>query len=117
MPVLGQHHMVEAFRQPVDHGYNFITGADRKRATRAEIVLNVDDEQQFVAGPGLHLHLHLRGDWLFKSARLVSAARIAFGSARRQYQTGPSMANRKAPDELTLPHRRPQMPASSLHAG
>src|SRR6185312_10723525 len=95
MPILGQHHMVEAFRQPVDDGYNLITGADRKRATRAKIVLNVDDEQQFVAGPGLHLHL--RRDWLANPVNTKQADRWQTHPApRRRVARAASMQARKS---------------------
>ena len=45
MPVLGQDHMGEGSRQPVDRGDDRVAVGHRERAARAEIVLDIDDQQ------------------------------------------------------------------------
>src|SRR5260370_34621486 len=53
MPVLRQNHMIETLGEPVDDRHDRVALADSQGATRAEIVLHVDDQQQIV---GLNLH-------------------------------------------------------------
>jgi hypothetical protein len=45
MPVLGQHHVLEALAEPVHQRDNLVAAGHRERAARAEIVLHVDDEE------------------------------------------------------------------------
>jgi hypothetical protein len=55
MPVLGQHHMIESFGEAIDNWHHGIAIGNGKRATRAEIVLHVDYQQQIiVAWSDLH---------------------------------------------------------------
>jgi hypothetical protein len=55
MPILGQHDMVEAFGKAIDDRHHGIAVGNRKRATGAEIVLHIDDQQHIiVAWPDLH---------------------------------------------------------------
>jgi len=55
MPVLGQHHVIEAFGKAIDHRHHGIAVSDRKRAAGAEIVLHIDDQQHIIIA-GLDLH-------------------------------------------------------------
>ena len=45
MPVLGQHHVLETPGQPVDHRHDLVAARNRKPAARAEVVLDVDHQQ------------------------------------------------------------------------
>ena len=45
VPILGQHHMPKSPGQPVDHRHDLVAARHRKRAARAEIVLDVDHQQ------------------------------------------------------------------------
>ena len=45
MPVLGQHHMLEALGQPIDDRHDIIAVGNGQPAVAAEIVLHVDDQQ------------------------------------------------------------------------
>ncbi len=49
MPVLRDHHLLEAPREPVDHRHHRVAVGHRERAARHEIVLHVDHEQHIVA--------------------------------------------------------------------
>jgi hypothetical protein len=55
MPVLGQHHVIEAFGETIDDRHHGIAVGNRKRAAGAEIVLHIDYQQQIiVAWPDRH---------------------------------------------------------------
>jgi hypothetical protein len=55
MPVLGQHHVIEAFGETIDDRHHGIAIDNGKRAAGTEIILHVDDQQQIiVAWPDLH---------------------------------------------------------------
>jgi len=41
MPVLGQHHVIEAFGETIDDRRHGIAVGDRERSTAAEIVLHI----------------------------------------------------------------------------
>jgi hypothetical protein len=56
MPILRQHHMVEVLREPVDNGHDRIAIGHGQRATRAEIILHIDDQQHVIR---FYLHVGL----------------------------------------------------------
>jgi hypothetical protein len=51
MPILRQHHVLEARRQPIDQRHDLIAARHRQIPARAKIILNVDD-QEHVARAG-----------------------------------------------------------------
>ncbi len=56
MPILGQRDVSKALGEAIDDGHHGITVGNRQRASGAEIVLHIDDQQQtIVAGPHLHI--------------------------------------------------------------
>src|SRR2546425_10249265 len=55
MPVLGQHHVIEAFGETIDNRHHGIAIGNRKCPAGAEIVLHIDYQQQIiVAWSDLH---------------------------------------------------------------
>ncbi len=46
VPVLGQDDVPELAHQAVDHGHDLVAIGNGERPARAEIVLNVDDQQE-----------------------------------------------------------------------
>src|SRR6185437_2285234 len=111
MPILGQHHVIEVLHQPVDDRDDRVAVTHRQRATRAKIALDIDNEQQLVAGPGLHLHLRRR--WT-RPAVVVSAARIGFDRlssiANRPWDGKPELA--RAPPIRQAAGRGSKLPRS-----
>jgi hypothetical protein len=57
MPILRQHHMAEAAGEPIDRRNDFVAFGNGKLAARAEVVLDVD-HQQDVAFSNRDRHLH-----------------------------------------------------------
>jgi hypothetical protein len=55
MPVLRQHDVAKPPGDPVDRRHDRVAVIDRQSATRAEIILHVNDEKQVVMGANLHL--------------------------------------------------------------
>lgn len=45
MPILCQDHVLEASGQPIHDRHDLVAMGDRKRPIWAEVVLNVDDEE------------------------------------------------------------------------
>jgi hypothetical protein len=62
MPILRERDVIELLRKPVDHRHDRIALADRKRASRAEIILHVDHEQQVLVLSYLHVRLRREPD-------------------------------------------------------
>ena len=54
MPVLGQHHVLEAPDHLVDRRNHLVPVADGQRPAGAEIVLDVDDDEDAVVGGFSH---------------------------------------------------------------
>ena len=50
VPVLGEHDVLKAGRDAMDGGDDGIAIGDGERAAGAEIVLNIDDDEQIVSG-------------------------------------------------------------------
>src|SRR4051812_14149617 len=59
MPVLGQHHMIEAFSETIDDRHHCIAAGHCERAAGTEIVLHVDDDKHIILAWS---HLHC-GPW------------------------------------------------------
>jgi hypothetical protein len=62
MPILGKHDVVEPLGETIDRRNNFVTARHRQTSPRAEVILNVDDDQDvalahgnLLAHPGLSL--------------------------------------------------------------
>jgi len=69
MPVLREHHVFEARREPVDDRHHLVAPRTAERAARHEVVLHVDDEQARTA----------RGQWLpFEPAASVIRSACSF---------------------------------------
>jgi len=45
MPILRQHHVPEPRGQPIDQGHDFVATRNREASTRAEVVLDVDNQK------------------------------------------------------------------------
>ena len=45
VPVLRQHHVLEAAREAVDERHHLVAARHRELAARAEIILHIDDEE------------------------------------------------------------------------
>jgi hypothetical protein len=56
VPILGQDDMFELVHEPVDDGHDFVAADDGERAARAEIVLQIDDDQCFGSHQPLLAH-------------------------------------------------------------
>src|SRR5690606_27167700 len=54
MPILRQHHVLEAPRKPVDERHDLVAARNGKRAARTEIILNVDDQQDVAIADLVH---------------------------------------------------------------
>ena len=50
VPILGQDHMGELARQPVDHGNDLIALWNCERSAGTEVVLRIDDQQDLSVG-------------------------------------------------------------------
>jgi hypothetical protein len=50
MPVLRQHHVLEALTQPADERHHLVAPRHREPAARAEVVLYIDDQQDVAVG-------------------------------------------------------------------
>ena len=50
MPILGKHRMGEAFEEAIDGGDHFIAPRNGERAAGAKVVLDVDGDEDVVAG-------------------------------------------------------------------
>ena len=65
MPVLGEHNVVEPLGQTIDHRNNFVPARHRQTSPRAEVILDVDDDQDVAMAHG-NLLAHLGLSLLFR---------------------------------------------------
>src|SRR5262249_1308132 len=80
MPVLGQDHVAETPRQPVDDRHHLVAARHGERAARTEVVLDVDNDEN-VAFPGGDALGHGAAPSTVARRRSVSSARACSDGA------------------------------------